>query len=238
MAVAVRQATEALKVLCIEDEPQIRKFLRISLTNSGYMFHEAASGQEGLEKSSDCLPDLIILDLGLPDMDGIEVIARLRQVMQTPIIILSVRGSEQDKIALLDAGADDYVIKPFGMGELLARMRVALRRASGVGAGEQAFSMGSAVIDLANRKVTVGDKPVHLTPIEYKLLSMLIRHCGKVLTHSQLLKEVWGDTYATESHYLRVYMSQLRQKLEIDPARPQYLLTEAGVGYRLVSSGD
>ncbi len=223
-------------VLCVEDEPQIRRFLRIALTNNGYSLIEAASGEEGLAQVAASHPHLVILDLGLPDMDGLEVTRRLREWTQTPIIILSVRGHERDKIAVLDAGADDYLIKPFGMGELLARMRAALRRSAASTKDEvdSIFQMGNIRVDMPHRQVFVNDKAVHLTPIEYKLLGTLIKHAGKVLTHHQLLKEVWGDTYADESHYLRVYMSQLRRKLEENPARPQHFLTEAGVGYRLV----
>lgn len=224
-------------VVLIEDEPQIRRFLRATLTSQGYRLFEAATGSEGLTEAASRQPDIVILDLGLPDMDGLEVIRRLRDWTVIPIIVLSARGQERDKVAALDAGADDYVSKPFGMGELLARMRVALRhamRAPG-DADEAAFAVGDLRVDLARRQVVVGGRGVHLTPIEYRLLSTLIRHAGKVMTHRQLLIEVWGPPYADQAHYLRVYAAQLRRKLERDPARPRYILTEPGVGYRLAA---
>ncbi len=222
-------------VLIIEDEPQIRRFLRTSLTNHGYRWLEATTAQEGLAQAATYNPALIILDLGLPDLDGLEVTRRVREWSDVPIVVLSARGQEQDKIAALDAGADDYLTKPFGVGELLARMRVALRHAlSATQAVEPPnFEVGELKVDLARRRVFVAETEIHLTPIEYHLLNTLVQHAGRVVTQSQLLKEVWGPTYQTESHYLRVYMSQLRRKIEVDPARPQYLLTEPGVGYRL-----
>ena len=180
--------------------------------------------------------DIVILDLGLPDIDGLDVIRRLREWTVLPIVVLSARGQEQDKIAALDAGADDYVSKPFGVGELLARMRTALRHSTRQNdAVETAFSLGDLHVDFPKRQVTVLGRQVHLTPIEYRLLTTLIRHAGKVLTHRQLLLDVWGPPYADQAHYLRVYMAQLRRKLEVDPARPRYLLTEPGVGYRLAA---
>jgi two-component system KDP operon response regulator KdpE len=223
-------------VLVIEDEPPIRRFLRASLPGHGYHLEEATTGEEGLLQAAMRRPDVIILDLGLPDIDGLEVTKRLREWSQTPIIVLSARGREDDKIAALDAGADDYLTKPFGMGELLARLRVALRHAAH-GPGETAdpvFQVDALRIDLARRQVWLADQEVHLTPNEYKLLTTLVQHAGKVLTHRQLLREVWGVGYTEENHYLRVYMGQLRHKLETDPTRPRYLLTEPGVGYRLV----
>ncbi|MFN8493002.1 MAG: response regulator [Caldilineaceae bacterium] len=224
-------------ILLIEDEPQIRRFLRAALPGQGYRLTETTTGQDGLLQATMHLPDLIILDLGLPDMDGLEVTKRLREWTQIPIIVLSARGREDDKIAALDAGADDYLTKPFGMGELLARLRVALRHASrSAGEPEDAhFQVGELSVDLARRQVRVGENEVHLTPNEYKLLTTLIQHAGKVVTHRQLLREVWGPGYNEESHYLRVYMGQLRHKLEADPMRPRYLLTEPGVGYRLAA---
>ncbi|MCX6045754.1 MAG: response regulator [Chloroflexi bacterium] len=222
-------------ILLIEDEPQIRRFLRAALPGQGYQLQEATTGKDGLLQVTVHLPDLIILDLGLPDMDGLEVTKRLREWTQIPIIVLSARGREDDKIAALDAGADDYLTKPFGMGELLARLRVALRHANRVGgeADDAGFRVGDLYVDLARRQVWVGESEVHLTPHEYKLLITLIQHAGKVVTHRQLLREVWGPGYNEESHYLRVYMGQLRHKLEPDSTRPRYLLTEPGVGYRL-----
>ncbi len=224
-------------VLVIEDDPPIRRFLRVTLGNRGYRLFEADTGEAGLVEAATRQPDIVILDLGLPDMDGLEVIRRLREWSAVPIIILSARGQERDKIAALDAGADDYLSKPFGVGELLARMRVALRHAthSPDDAADATFSMGDLHVDLAKRQVLVVGQQVHLTPIEYRLLTTLVRHAGKVLTHRQLLLEVWGPPYAEQAHYLRVYMAQLRRKLEVDSARPRYLLTEPGVGYRLAA---
>jgi two-component system KDP operon response regulator KdpE len=226
-----------LAVVLIEDEPQIRRFLRASLASQGYRLFEAATGQEGLVEAATRQPDLIILDLGLPDMDGFEVIRQLREWTAIPIIILSARGQERDKIAALDAGADDYVSKPFGVGELLARMRVAGRHAARNPGdpSETTFSLGELHVDLVHRQVTVAGNAVHLTPIEYRLLTTLIRHAGKILTHQHLLKEVWGPNQSEQSQYLRVYIAQLRRKLEVDPARPRYVLTEPGVGYRLAA---
>ena len=223
-------------VLLVEDESQIRRLLRTALAAHGYHLIEAATGEDGLQQAATRLPDLVIVDLGLPDLDGVEVIRRLREWSSTPIIVLSARGQERDKIGALDAGADDYVSKPFGVGELVARMRVAWRHASGASpADEPTFGVGELRIDLARRRVTVGERDVHLTPHEYRLLTTLARHAGKVLTHQQLLREVWGPPYTEQAHYLRVYMAQLRRKLEADAARPRYLLTEPGVGYRLAS---
>ena len=223
-------------IVLIEDEAQIRRFLRAALTGQGYRLFEATTGEAGLVETATRQPDLVILDLGLPDIDGLEVIRRLREWASLPIIILSARGQERDKIAALDAGADDYVSKPFGMGELLARMRVALRHAAGTGdSSDPAFAVGELQVDQGRRQVTVGGSPVHLTPIEYRLLATLIRHAGKILTHQHLLKEVWGPNQTDQAQYLRVYVANLRRKLEHDPARPRYILTEPGVGYRLAS---
>lgn len=224
-------------ILIIEDEPQIRRFLRASLTGHGYRCQEATTGQEGLTKVATYQPDLLILDLGLPDLDGLEVTSRLREWSRLPIIVLSARGQEEDKVAALDAGADDYLTKPFGVAELLARLRVALRHSQAEGSAQPTpvFTLGELSVNLAKRQVTVKNEEVHLTPIEYKLLATLVKYAGKVVTHNQLLREVWGPGYAEETHYLRVYMGQLRHKLETEPARPRYILTEPGVGYRLRS---
>jgi len=223
------------RVLVVDDEPAIRRFLRVSLSAHGYAVFEADSGQAALSAVVADRPDLIILDLGLPDLDGTEVARLLREWTRIPIIILSVRGQEADKIAALDAGADDYLTKPFGAGELLARMRVALRRASRSGV-QPIFTSGDLVVDLARRVVTVAGREVQLTPTEYDLLRVLVTDAGKVLTHRQLLRQVWGVGYDQEVHMLRVNISNLRRKIEPDPARPRYILTEPGVGYRLRAS--
>ncbi|MDC0676466.1 response regulator [Sorangium atrum] len=221
-------------VLLIEDEPQMRRFLRAMLAARGYRLVETETGAEGIAQATTRNPDLVLLDLGLPDMDGLEVTRRLREWTAVPIIVLSARGQEQDKIDALDGGADDYLTKPFSAGELLARLRVALRHAAHAAKAESStFKVQDVDVDLARRVVLRGGEEIHLTPIEYKLLTTLIRHAGKVLTHRQLLGEVWGPAYAGQTHYLRVYMAQLRHKLERDPARPQILITEPGVGYRL-----
>jgi len=224
-------------VVLIEDEPQIRRFLRAALGGNGFRLFEASNAQEGLTEVATRRPDLVILDLGLPDLDGLSVLGQLREWSSVPVIVLSARGEERDKIAALDSGADDYVSKPFSMGELLARMRAALRRRDQVGEGVAGaiFSVGALRVDLAGRHVQVDGKEVHLTPIEYKLLTALVRHAGKVLTHRQLLQEVWGPSRTEDSQSLRFYVAQLRRKLEAVPARPRYLLTEPGVGYRLTA---
>ncbi|HEY7130251.1 MAG TPA: response regulator [Nitrospira sp.] len=222
-------------IVLIEDESEIRRFLRTTLPSHGFRIHEATTGQEGLIETKARNPDLILLDLGLPDMDGTDVIRQLREWTATPIIVLSAREQEQQKVAALDLGADDYVTKPFGINELLARIRAALRHAArpdGIEADSR-FTFGNVRVELSRRQVFVADKEVHLTQIEYKLLTTLVRHAGKVVTHRQLLKEVWGPLHVEEGHYLRVYMRQLRNKLEITPANPKYLVTELGVGYRL-----
>ncbi|MBK8034135.1 MAG: response regulator [Anaerolineae bacterium] len=221
-------------ILLIEDDTQIRRFLRTTLTNSGYRLLEATSGQEGMRLVSTQHPDLIILDLGLPDVDGLDVTEQLRQWTSTPIIVLSARDKEGDKVQALDRGADDYLTKPFGTEELLARLRVSLRhRQQTLYVETPVFSFANVRIDLEHRQVYVAEAEVHLTPIEYKLLTILVRYAGKVVTQKQLLKEIWGPTYEKETHYLRIYMGQLRHKLEADPAQPRWLITEPGVGYRL-----
>jgi two-component system KDP operon response regulator KdpE len=221
-------------LLLIDDEPQVRRFLRSSLAPADYKLFEAETGEAGLAAASTHQPDIILLDLGLPDLDGTEVTRRLREWTTTPIIILSARGQDQDKVAALDAGADDYLTKPFSLPELLARIRVAGRHAEQRGDKKDAvFTIGDLRIDLASRVVTLGTDEVRLTPIEYKLLATLARKAGRVLTYQQLLKDVWGPRYATQKQYLHVYMGHLRSKLESDPARPRFLLTEPGVGYRL-----
>ena len=226
---------KAALVLVIEDDPQIRRFLRATLTDSGYQYLEVASGQDGLRQVGLHHPDLIILDLSLPDIDGLEVTRRLREWSTTPIIVLSARNQERDKVDALDAGADDYLTKPFGTSELLARMRVATRHAIQAAQGDDnpVFTVGELRVDLAHRQVFIDEQEIHLTPIEYKLLLVLVQHVGKVVTRKQLLHDVWGPSYVEEMHYLRVYMGQLRRKLETNPTRPRYLMTEPGVGYRL-----
>ncbi len=220
-------------ILVIEDEPQMRRFLKASLESHDYHIVEAVTAREGLAQATGRNPDAILLDLGLPDLDGIELTRRLREWSRTPIIVISARGREQDKVAALDAGADDYLTKPFGLGELLARLRVALRRVASADDGGSVFEVGDLRVDLAARLVYRRGAEVHLTPIEYKLLTTLVRHAGKVVTHRQLLKEAWGPNAVEHAHYVRVYMTQLRHKLEEEPSRPRYLLTESGVGYRL-----
>lgn len=224
--------SDKVQVLVVDDEAQIRRFLRISLEAGGYHVHEAGTGKEGIFIAAKVRPDLIVLDLGLPDTDGIEVVKQLREWTKTPIIILSVRDADSDKVAALDAGADDYLTKPFSTEELLARLRVALRHAQPE-PDLRVFTTGELQVDLTRRLVTVRGEPVKLTPTEYALLRLMVQHAGRVLTHRQILKEVWGPAYIDESHYLRVYFSQVRQKIEENPALPKYLLTEPGVGYRL-----
>ena len=220
------------RVLVVDDERAIRRYLHAALNAHGYIIYEAVSGQEALSAAVAEHPDLIILDLGLPDIDGVEVTRQIREWSQIPIIILSVREQERDKVAALDAGADDYLTKPFNTGELMARIRVALRRSTQTGT-EPVFSSGELVVNLSRRLVTVKDQEISLTPTEYDLLRVLIQHPGKVLTHRQLLQKVWGNAYETEAHLLRVNMSNLRRKIEPDPTRPRFIITEPGVGYRL-----
>lgn len=226
--------SEGLYVLVVDDEIQIRRFLRITLEANGYRVYETDNGLDAIQKTAQLRPDIIILDIGLPDMDGLEVLKRLREWTQTPVIILSVRDSDRDKVAALDAGADDYLTKPFSLDELMARMRVAQRHTQ-PGSQSQIFSSGNLQVDLTRRVVIVRGEPVKLTPTEYAILRLMIQHAGKVLTHGQILREVWGPEYVDETHYLRVYFAQLRQKIEEDPALPRLLLTEPGVGYRLVT---
>jgi len=222
-------------VLLIEDERQMRRFVTAALRAHDYQVVEAATAREGLAQAAGRNPDLILLDLGLPDLDGLEVTRVLRRSARTPIIVISARGQEHDKVAALDLGADDYLIKPFGVPELLARMRVALRHAAlpANAPAEPTYEVDDVRVDLVRREVRRGEQQVHLTPTEYKLLASLVRHAGRVVTHRQLLHEVWGANYAEQTHYLRVYMAQLRHKLEHDPTRPRLLATEPGVGYRL-----
>jgi len=223
-------------VVVIEDDPQIRRFLRTVLPAEGFDVHEAETGERGLVEAATRKPDLVILDLGLPDLDGVEVVRRLREWSTVPVIILSARAREQDKVAALDAGADDYLTKPFGAGELLARLRVALRHAASRGQpGEPTFRVGDLEVDLAARRVHLEGAEAHLTPIEYRLLAVLVRHAGLVVTHRQLLRDVWGPAYVEHTHTLRVHMASLRRKIEREPARPRYLRTELGVGYRLAA---
>ena len=224
---------QAPLILLVEDEPQMRRFLRVALEGIGYRYLEAGTGQEGLTLAVQHRPEAILLDLGLPDMDGLEVVTRLREWSRTPVIVISARGHEGDKVAALDAGADDYLTKPFGTRELLARIRVALRHADPETEEEPVFTLGRWRVDLAKRQVLVEGKEVHLTPLEYSLFTTLIRHAGRVVTQRQLLKEVWGGAAGAQPLYLRVYMTQLRHKLEEEPSRPRYLQTEPGVGYRL-----
>ncbi|CAA9892246.1 DNA-binding response regulator in two-component regulatory system with KdpD [Candidatus Methylobacter favarea] len=223
-------------IVAIEDDPQICRFLRTSLNAHGFQLFEAATGERGLVEIGTRQPELVILDLGLPGMDGIAVIRWLRGWSNLPIIVLSARSQESDKIAALDAGADDYLTKPFSIGELLARIRVSLRHAAQL-AGDNAeplFTTGELRVDLASRRVCMGNREIRLTPIEYRLLTVLIHHAGKVLTHRFILLHVWGPAYVEHAHYVRIYMGQLRQKLEADPTHPKYLLTETGIGYRLM----
>jgi two-component system KDP operon response regulator KdpE len=221
-------------ILLIEDEPQMRRFLRVSLQSSGYVLTEASAGNDGITQAATRNPDVILLDLGLPDIDGLEVLSKIREWSQTPVIVLSAREQEQDKIKALDSGADDYLTKPFNSGELLARIRVAMRhRMLREGKPEPVFALDTLRVDLAARRVFLKDTEIHLTPIEYRLLAYLVKNAGKVVTHKQLLREVWGPAYSDQSHYVRVYMGMLRHKLEDDPSRPRFFLNEPGVGYRL-----
>jgi two-component system KDP operon response regulator KdpE len=224
-----------LRALVVDDEPAIRRFLRVSLGGHGYTVFEAESGRAALQSVIDHRPDIVILDLGLPDIDGIEVTRQLREWTQVPIIVLSVRDQEGAKIAALDAGADDYVTKPFSVGELLARIRVAMRH-NLPSAMDPVHIIDDLKVDLARRKVNLKDVEVQLTPTEYDLLKAMVTHAGKVLTHNQLLREVWGAGYERERHLLRVNISNLRRKIEENPARPHYILSEPGVGYRFVSN--
>ncbi|MHA0285308.1 response regulator [Mycobacterium sp. C3-094] len=221
------------RVLVVDDEPQILRALRINLSVRGYDVRTAATGAEALRAAADFRPDVIVLDLGLPDMSGIDVLGGLRGWLSAPVIVLSARTDSSDKVAALDAGADDYVTKPFGMDEFLARLRAAVRRSSSTGPGsDPVVETSSFTVDLATKEVTKNGAVVHLTPTEWGILELLVRNSGKLVTREQLLTEVWGPTYAKSSHYLRVYLAQLRRKLEDDPAHPVHLVTEAGMGHR------
>ncbi|MBN2147517.1 MAG: response regulator [Anaerolineales bacterium] len=224
---------EGLRILVVDDERAIRRFLRASLSTHGYTVLEASNGSEALTITAEQRPDIIFLDLGLPDMDGIQVTQQLREWTDIPIIVLSVRDRESDKIQALDAGADDYLTKPFGMGELMARVRGVLRRSLQSSAGEPVFTAGSLLVDLAHRRVTKDGQEISLTPTEYDILKVLIQNAGKVLTHQHIILKVWGGGYAEEAHLLRVNISNLRRKIEADPTRPELIITEPGVGYRL-----
>ena len=225
---------KGLRVLVIDDEPQIRKLLKVSLGAHGYDVHESMSGMDSVVQAADIKPDLVILDLGLPDIDGKEVVRRLREWSDVPILILTARDQEKEKIDALDAGADDYITKPFSIGELLARMRVSVRRSAHVGE-DPVIQCGDLSIDLAQRRVMVDAQEIKLTPTEYDIIKILAQNAGKVLTHRQLLKAVWGDTYSDDTHYIRVYIGQLRRKIEPNPTQPRYIVTESGVGYRLMT---
>ncbi len=223
-------------IMLIEDDSQIRRLLRQALEAAGFAVAEAARGRNGIDQAEASRPELVVLDLGLPDMDGVEVVRSLRRWSDMPVIILSARSDELQKVAALDAGADDYLTKPFGHAELLARVRAHLRRRGGTAAdpARQQAGFGQVTVDFASRQVSRDGAELHLTPTEFKLLGVLIHNAGKVLTHTYLLRAVWGDGYAARSHYLRIYMARLRQKLELDAARPVHIVTESGVGYRLV----
>ncbi|ALB71421.1 two-component system response regulator KdpE [Cronobacter muytjensii] len=223
-----------ISVLIVEDEKEIRRFLRTALESEGLRVYDAETLQRGLIEAATRKPDLVILDLGLPDGDGIDFIRDYRQWSQTPVIVLSARSDEQDKIAALDAGADDFLGKPFGIGELQARLRVALRRHGAASQSDPVVRFSDITVDLAARRITRGAQEIHLTPIEFRLLAVLLNNAGKVLTQRQLLSQVWGPNAVEHSHYLRIYMGHLRQKLELDPARPHHLLTETGIGYRFM----
>lgn len=222
------------RILIIDDEPQIRRLLKVSLAAHGYEVDESPTGQEGINRAAIFKPDLILLDLGLPDIDGKAVVTAIREWSKVPIIILTARDQEGEKIEALDVGADDYVTKPFSMGELLARLRVALRHAV-TGENDPIVTCGELVIDLVGRHVMRGDKEIKLTPTEYEILKVLAQNIGKVLTHKYLLKTVWGNSYNEDTHYIRVYIGQLRRKVEENPAQPKYIITESGVGYRLMT---
>ncbi len=222
-------------ILIVENEPEIRRFLRSALGAEGYKVVESATARRGSIDAASHKPDLAIVDLGLPDFDGVDVVRRIRQWSSMPVIVLSARVQERAKIEALDAGADDYVTKPFGIGELLARVRAGLRNAVRPACGGKVLKLGDVSVDLDARTARRGDDPVHLTPIEHKIVAQLSRHLGMVVTHRELLAEVWGPTHVDDTHYLRIYMKQLRDKLEKDPVQPRYFITETGVGYRLLA---
>jgi two-component system, OmpR family, KDP operon response regulator KdpE len=221
--------------IVVEDEPQIRRFVRTALESESWRVIEAGTLKDGLSEAATRRPDLVVLDLALPDGDGIELVRSMRAWSNLPILVLSARGDEKDKIQALDAGADDYLTKPFGIGELLARVRALARRRGRADAAEPVFRAGDIEVDFANRRVKRAGQPVRLTPIEYRLLTLLATNAGRVLTHRQILREVWGPSHVEHEHYTRIYMGHLRRKLEADPAQPRYLLTETAVGYRLVT---
>lgn len=221
------------RILVIDDESQIRKLLKVSLKSQGFYIEESHDGRDGINKVAIIKPDLVILDLGLPDMDGKEVIREIREWSNVPIVILTARDQEQEKIEALDNGADDYITKPFGIGELLARIRVCLRRKT-EDENEHIFNFGGLIIDLVNRRITVDNMEIKLTPTEYEIIKVLAQNAGKVITHKQLLKKVWGNAYDNDNNYIRVYIGQIRRKIEPNPAQPCYIITESGVGYRLI----
>jgi two-component system KDP operon response regulator KdpE len=226
--------TTGALVLVIEDEPQMRRFIRASLSSHGYQVSEAAGGAEAIALATSRNPDVILMDLGLPDIDGIELTRQLREWSRVPVIVISARGREADKVSAQDAGADDYLTKPFGVDELLARIRVALRHAHATQAHDETpLTFGALHIDFVRRDVRLGERVIHLTPTEYKMLALLARNAGRVLTHRQIIREVWGPSYAGQNHHVRVHMAELRKKIETDPARPALILTEPGIGYRL-----
>jgi two-component system KDP operon response regulator KdpE len=227
--------TPAPIALLVEDEPQIRRFVRTSLEAEGWVVHETGTFRQGLIDAGTRKPDVVVLDLGLPDGDGVDFIRKLRAWSDKPVIVLSARSGEDDKIEALDAGADDYLTKPFGVGELLARVRAALRRRHHPPGASAVFRFGDVELDTEARVVTRAGAIVHLTPVEYRLLAMLVANAGKVVTHRQILREVWGPSGVEQHHYVRVYMGRLRQKLESDPAQPRHLVTDTAIGYRLVS---
>lgn len=221
------------RILIVDDEPQILRFLGTSLIAHGYSVLESPTGEDAVVKAEVDKPDLVVLDLGLPDIDGVEVLRRIRLHSAVPVIILSAREREVDKVLALDNGADDYITKPFGVGELMARVRSALRRRSVDSDSSTLYNYDGLSVDVERRRVTLKGEELKLTPKEYDILSMLVRHAGRVVTHQFLLREIWGPTYTSETHYLRVYVGQLRQKIEVDPAQPRYIMTEPGVGYRM-----
>ena len=225
----------AAVAIVVEDEPQIRRFVRTALESENWRVVEAATLKEGLSETATRRPDLVVLDLALPDGDGIELVRSMRAWSASPILVLSARGEEKDKIRALDAGADDYLTKPFGIGELLARVRALARRHARGEAGEPVFRVGDIEVDFASRRVKRAGQAIRLTPIEYRLLTLLATNAGRVLTHRQILREVWGPAHVEHEHYTRIYMGHLRRKLEADPAQPRYLLTETAVGYRLAT---